>query len=398
MKHHEALDFHVSNWDDLMKRSACLFSLFALILAAPATMAADLSTPIHAIKSIEKDGKGQTEAIAAVRVLEKADPKDLPAILTAMNDANPIALNWLRSAFETIASRDRTKLPQQELLEFLNNRDNLSQARRLAYDTLKSVDPGIEERLIPTMLDDPSGEMRRDAVIYTMNQAEKLAADGKKEEAAEKYKAALGGAVDEDQVKKLAEVLKEYGQKINLVDHYGFLTRWKLIGPFDNLGMKGFDVANPPEMELAFDKEYDGMNGPDGKPLKAAWKELATDDEMGLFDVNKLFAKHKGATVYLTTEFDSGVDQDVEFRLGTSNAWKLWVNGKLLFAREEYHRGIAVDQYLVRGHLKSGKNTILLKLLENEQTEDWAQDYSFQFRVSDYSGRAIHPAKPVAVK
>ena len=381
-----------------MKRFACLLPLFGLTLVVQAAIAADLSTSIKAIKSIEKDGKGQAEAIAAVRVLEKSSPADLPLLLTAMNDANPIALNWLRSAFEAVAAHAGNQLPQQELLAFLNNRENLAQARRLAYDTLKVVDPGIEERLIPNMLDDPSGEMRRDAVIYTMKQAEKLAADGKKDEAAEKYKAALSGAVDEDQVKKLAEVFKEYGQKINLVDHYGFLTRWKLIGPFDNLEMKGFDVANPPETELAFDKEYDGMNGPDGKPLKATWKELATEDEMGLFDVNTLFAKHKGSTVYLTTEFDSGIDQDVEFRLGTSNAWKLWVNGQLLFAREEYHRGIAVDQYLVRGHLKSGKNTILLKLLQNEQTEDWAQDYSFQFRVSDYSGRAIHQSKPVAAK
>jgi len=381
-----------------MKRFACLLPLFGLTLATHVVMAADLSTPIQTLKSVEKDGQGQTDAIAAVRVLEKADPADLPLLLTAMNDANPIALNWLRSAFETVAAHAGDKLPQQELLAFLNDRENLAQARRLAYDTLKSVDPGIEERLIPNMLDDPSGELRRDAVIYTMKQAEKLAADGKKDEAAEKYRAALGGAVDEDQVKKLAEVLKEYGQKINLVDHYGFLTHWKLIGPFDNLGMKGFDVANPPEKELAFDKEYVGMNDPDGEPLKAIWKDLATEDEMGLFDVNSLFAKHKGATVYLTTEFDSGLDQDVEFRLGTSNAWKLWVNGELLFAREEYHRGIAVDQYLVRGHLKSGKNTILLKLLQNEQTEDWAQDYSFQFRVSDYSGRAIHQSKPVAAK
>ncbi len=90
--------------------------------------------------------------------------------------------------------------------------------------------------------------------------------------------------------------------------------------------------------------------------------------------------------------------QTVEFRLGTSNAWKLWLNGELLFAREEYHRGMFLDQYAVRGKLKPGKNTILLKILQNEQTEDWAQDWSIQFRVCDFSGRAIRPSKPVAGK
>ena len=370
-----------------------------LVLAFASTnWAADLTGPIQAIKAVNKDGKGHAAAIAAVRVIEQADAADLPVLLAAMDDANPLALNWLRGAYETIASRKGVQLPTEALTAFLNDRKHLPQARRLAYDTLKSVDPGLEDRLIPTLLDDPSGELRRDAVAYTMQAADKLAAAGQKDDARQKYTAALAGAVDEDQVKKLAEVLKGYDQKVNLVEHYGFLTQWKLIGPFDNKDKKGFDVVNPPETELAFDKTYDGLPGPDGKPLQTKWKALASEDEMGLFDVNKLFEKHMGATVYTTTEFDSATAQAVEFRLGTSNAWKLWLNGEQLFAREEYHRGMFLDQYLVRGKLKAGKNTLLLKLLQNEQTDDWAQDWSFQFRVTDFSGRAIHSAKPVATK
>ena len=376
-----------------MKLRRALALLFALALAS-SSWAADLSGPIQTVKAVNKDGKGHAEAIAAVRVIEKADASELPVLLSAMDDANPLALNWLRGAYETIASRKGAQLPIEALMTFLNDRQHLPQARRLAYDTLKSVDPTLEERLIPTLLDDPSGELRRDAVAYTMQAAEKLAANGKKDDARQKYSAALAGAVDEDQVKKLAEVLKGFDQKVNLVEHYGFLTQWKLIGPFDNKDKKGFDVVNPPETELAFDKEYDGLPGPDGKPLKAKWKPLASEDEMGLFDVNKLFEKHMGATVYTVAEFDSATAQAVEFRLGTSNAWKLWLNGEPLFAREEYHRGMFLDQYLVRGKLKSGKNTLLLKLLQNEQTEDWAQDWSFQFRVTDFSGRAIHPSLP----
>ncbi len=381
-----------------MTLRSVLTPLVGLALLTSMSGAADLSGPIQAVKAVNKDGKGHAQAIAAVRVIEKADAADLPSLLLAMDDANPLALNWLRGAYETIASRTGAKLPTEELTKFLNERQHLPQARRLAYDTLKSVDPGLEERLIPTLLDDPSGELRRDAVAFTMKAAEKLAADGRKDDARQKFIAALAGAVDEDQVKKLAEALKAYDHPVNLVEHYGFLTQWKLIGPFDNKDKKGFDVAYPPETELAYDKTYDGIPGPDGKPLQTQWKALASEDEMGLFDVNKLFEKHMGAMVYTTTEFDSATAQAIEFRLGTSNAWKLWLNGEPLFAREEYHRGMFVDQYLVRGQLKAGKNTLLLKLLQNEQTEDWAQDWSFQFRVTDFSGRAIHPMKPVAVK
>ncbi len=379
-----------------MKLRSILRPLLVLALVGSTGWSADLTGPIKTVKALDTDGKGHAEAIEAMRIIERADAADLPMLLAAMDDANPLARNWLRGAYETIASRKGVQLPTEALTKFLHDRSHLPQARRLAYDTLKSVDPTLEARLIPTLLDDPSGELRRDAVTLTMQQAEKLATDGHPDAALAQFQAALSGAVDEDQVKKLAEILKGLKQPVNLVDHYGFLTQWKVIGPFDNKGMKGFHVVNPPETELAFEKEYDGMAGADGMVIKTKWRSLASEDEMGLFDLNTLFEKYKGATAYVATDFDSGFAQTVEFRLGTSNAWKLWITGEQLFAREEYHRGMFLDQYSVRGKLNAGKNTILLKVLQNEQEESWAQDWSIQFRVCDFSGRAIRPANPVA--
>lgn len=97
--------------------------------------------------------------------------------------------------------------------------------------------------------------------------------------------------------------------------------------------------------------------------------------------------------MYLTTEFHSPSARVVELRLGTPNAWKIWLNGKMLFGRDEYHRGMAIDQYRVRGELKPGANTILLKICQNEQKEDWAQRYEFQLRVADLSGLGL-PSQP----
>ena len=81
----------------------------------------------------------------------------------------------------------------------------------------------------------------------------------------------------------------------------------------------------------------------------------------------------------------------MQFRLAIPNAWKLWLNGQPLFGREEYHRGKSFDQYVVPGRLKAGRNVILLKVLQNEQTESWAQRYEFQFRVTDPAGAAVLP-------
>jgi hypothetical protein len=52
-----------------------------------------------------------------------------------------------------------------------------------------------------------------------------------------------------------------------------------------------------------------------------------------------------------------------------------------------------MDQYRAHARLKQGVNTILLKICQNEQTEDWAQEWNFQVRVCDASGQAIPPSK-----
>jgi hypothetical protein len=94
--------------------------------------------------------------------------------------------------------------------------------------------------------------------------------------------------------------------------------------------------------------------------------------------------------MYAVTEFTSADRQAVQIQLGTPNAWKLWLNGQLLFAREEYHRGMALDQYRIDTVMQPGGNTLLLKICQNEQTESWAQRYQFQLRICDRTtGAAI---------
>jgi hypothetical protein len=53
-----------------------------------------------------------------------------------------------------------------------------------------------------------------------------------------------------------------------------------------------------------------------------------------------------------------------------------------------------LDQFRVQAHMKAGKNRILLKVCQNEQTEDWAQTWRFQLRVCDAAGTAVLPAGP----
>ena len=56
-----------------------------------------------------------------------------------------------------------------------------------------------------------------------------------------------------------------------------------------------------------------------------------------------------------------------------------------------------VDQYIAKAMLKAGRNELLLKVCQNEQKEDWAQQWKFQVRLCDAVGAAV-PYTPIPVK
>jgi hypothetical protein len=348
----------------------------------------DRGALITEVLAIGHDGSGHEAAQAALTQLLAQDAGALPEILTALNDANPLAANWLRGAFETIAARTLSEggeLPQRELLVFFEDQTNHPRARRLAYEWIVRVDPAAADAIVPNSLTDPSAEMRRDAVSRLLETARQAEADGRNADAVEVYRTALQGASEAEQVEPILKSLEQLGEPVNRIAQYGMLTQWQVIGPFDNKGSASFDVAYPPESEVDLEATYDGQTGP------VSWQRLSAAGADGTFNLAELTAPHKGAIDYVTTEFYSAEDLPVEFRLATGNAWKLWVNGELVFAREEYHRGMWFDQYRMPGQLRQGANRILIKVCQNEQEEPWAQDWSFQFRICDQYGRALSP-------
>lgn len=354
-----------------------------LMLCALPVSGATVDEQIRTIKSVAARGEGNQQAVKAARELSGASPEALQSILAAMNDADPLAANWLRGAFESIAARAvaAEQLPVAALEEFIREQSHNPRVRRLAFEWLLRADPQAADRF--DLLHDRSPEMRRDAVAKLIDTAKGQTGDA----ARATWKMALGGAVDQDQVDTIAKALKGLGEEFSFVDHFGLLVEWYVIGPFDNKDMRGFPVVYPPEQEIRLDAEYTGQKGP------VRWEKLRSEEADGAFDLAKLTAPHKGAIDYLYTEFQAVAEQPVEFRLGTANAWKLWVNGELVFAREEYHRGMQFDQYIVPGKLRPGKNTILLKVCQNEQEQDWAQRWAVQFRICDVEGRALRAAQ-----
>lgn len=370
-------------------------SLILLGTTLALTAQADFKADVAAIRQVGAEGKGNPLAAAAWKSLALADAKFLVPLLAAMDDANDLAANYLRSAVDAIVDRElaaKRALPQADLEKFIADTKHNPRARRLAYELIARVSPATGEKLLPTFLNDPSVELRRDAVQRLIDTADKALAAADKAAATKEFSNALTYARDEAQIKKVAGELRKLGQEVDLPKHFGFLTHWKLIGSFDNAKLVGFDTAYPPEKAVDLAAAYDG------KLEKARWVDVATANDYGMVDFNKSFGDMKGVTGYAFTEFNAAEARPAELRLGCKNGWKVWFNGKLLFGRDEYHRGARIDQYRLPVELKAGRNTILVKVCQNEEVKDWTKEWEFQLRVCDASGTAIlakdRPATP----
>lgn len=370
----------------------CVAALFPMLLvSAPPVDDAVRTKAVQLLKVIQKveaEGRGNVAAAGAWRELAQLDPHALPVILAAIDEEQLITANWIRSAVDAIAERairSGAGLPQTELEKFLKDTSHAPRARRLAFEWLLQVNPHAEDRLIPTMLHDPSVEFRRDAVarLIAAGQKEEKAGKDRHPNAVALYKEALTGARNEDQVKQIVERLGIYGETVDLPTHFGFLMRWKLIGPFDNTEKSGFDRVYPPEEAIDLQAEYKG------KSSTVRWIDYVSEDNYGMVDINKGLVEEKGVAAYAFHEFTSDIAQDVELRVGGKNAFKLWVNGALVYNRDEYHHGTKLDHYRAKARLKEGKNAILLKVCQNELVASWTKVWRFQIRVCDAAGTAI---------
>jgi hypothetical protein len=65
------------------------------------------------------------------------------------------------------------------------------------------------------------------------------------------------------------------------------------------------------------------------------------------------------------------------------------VNGRVVLARETYHQSFDRDAFVAPAILAKGRNTISVKVCQNDQPEEWAQNWMFQLRLTDQLGAAV---------
>lgn len=307
-------------------------------------------------------------------------------VLTAMQGGSQIGQNWLVSIAQTIADR-APESASAELQKFLADPNQSQVARYWAFEYLTKDKQELRESMLKNMLDDPCLEIRYEAVKLGLEETKSLDSDAK----SKALKTLLASARLPTQVQTIAKELEEFDVDVDLKQHFGFICDWKAIGPFNNVDKVGFASDYAVEADYAQGK-IDPNKKYDGKKDSVAWQAVSTDADDGAVDLAAAYAKEKGAVVYALGEFSCPGDVDCEVRLGSPNASKVWVNGDLVIAREVYHSGNQIDQYVAPVKLKKGANSILIKSCQNEQDQSWAQDWTFQLRFTDASGAAIKPS------
>ncbi|AMV29635.1 hypothetical protein VT84_34895 [Gemmata sp. SH-PL17] len=379
-----------------MQRWTCIAATLALLGAALALAPAraaddDMTRALTALKAITKEGRGNEDAGPAWKTLVSRGGAALLPALEAFDDNNPTAANWLRTAVDAIAEGEKAAnrpLPADKLEAFVKDTKNAANARLVAYELLVGQDAAAKERLLPGFLDDKSPDLRRDAIGHQLDTLEKSTRANVRTDLEKLFTFTR----DQDQVESLAKKIEEKGGKVSVSEHFGFVTHAALIGPFDSTAGKGFDTMYPPESA----KDTEGkFKGKEDKELK--WGAFTTTDKSGTFNLNKMLAAHKDAVIYARAIVVAGAETPAEIRVTSPTAVQIFLNGKKLFAREEYHHGAPFDANIGKATLQKGENVILLKVCQNNQREDWAQVWQFQMRVCDATGGPLPLEQKVTV-
>jgi len=127
----------------------------------------------------------------------------------------------------------------------------------------------------------------------------------------------------------------------------GLMTDWLIIGPFDNEGKSGFDVAYPPEEKIDLAAEYPG------KEHTVQWRRLPAVTVNGYIPLDTIFHPNTDAVAYALVWLHSPDSREVALRFGSDDAVKIWLNDQLIYENSDHHSA-AFDQAAAGARLNKG--------------------------------------------
>lgn len=193
---------------------------------------------------------------------------------------------------------------------------------------------------------------------------------------------------------RTVELMREIGaEAIDQLRRIGFAhpDNWALISPFDNTNNIGFHALYPPETDINFSAFYPGKDRivrwgkiddyTNDIYIDLAYAHFDSFERTGI-EFNWNFRRTE-SVAYLLTYICSPESMEAQFRVGSADGIKLWLDNELKLSLD-VSREAAPDQDIVPVYLTKGKNRVLLKVT-NYNSNSWG----FYFRVTDSEGRYI---------
>jgi cellulose synthase operon protein C len=160
-------------------------------------------------------------------------------------------------------------------------------------------------------------------------------------------------------------------------EQLGFVTTWRVIGPFDNEGKSGFDVETPPEQKR--------MEAPDphasypGRERPVSWRPYPDIARRGYVSLGGVLRPRENVCGLAETFVYSDRAQPLTVWIGAGGANKVYWNGELVL-RDAAYRMPSADRSVVAVPARKGANRLLVKVCVTNAP------WGFQLRLGDARG------------
>ena len=180
----------------------------------------------------------------------------------------------------------------------------------------------------------------------------------------------------------------DFSRARDLEQALGFVTTWRLIGPFPNDGMAGLQERYAPERVGVSDDLAEGRHGP------VRWRDVLTGSETGYLDLAELVRPAHNVVAYLALDITVPRTTDALLGLAVDGAYRVWLDGEPVAEQVHHLGGYAVrDEVPIR--LTRGDHQLLVKIAVADTA------FGAHVRLLDEGGRpldvAARPARRAGV-
>jgi len=312
--------------------------------AAPAVIShlqdVDSKIRLAAVKTLASLGAKSNAAEALTSVLSDKDGSIVSAALDAIGGMH-----------------DKRAIPA--LLEFAKKR----RATRELTGALASMPDPQEIPVLLAALQDKNSSVRRNAIR------------GLKSMRAEAWP-----LVQQDITS--GKIPAEFAPEIQQAFDSGVITKWKIMGPFENV----WSAVHPPETDALTGGDFLSKKYVNAEGKTVGWVDVSGDAEHGHVDLGKFFHNNGMVCAYTTVEIDSPEAADAKLFTGSDDQIAVWLNGAKLYDFGG-SRGYEPDKDEIPLHLNAGKNRLLLKI------GNISGSWEFAARMPGYENGKFTPRK-----